>query len=184
MSISAPASPSRASSASRRDVVTATVDVAPTAARRRARLCSWPARRSRGRSPCTTRSTRIKVKPDWTMARVGGVTFPKMLAQFEAWAFHNGPDGKPDTADDIKLGLVDAAWSMEEYTATYDDDDIKFVGTLDAATGPLHAERRRPESGSARASRNNIGDVWVVASYTPTPARQAGARCARARTCW
>ena len=28
----------------------------------------------------------IKVKPDWAMARVGGVTFPKMLAQFEAWA--------------------------------------------------------------------------------------------------
>ena len=49
-------------------------------------------------------STRIKVKPDWAMARVGGATFPKMLAQFEAWAFHNGADGKPDTPDDLNLG--------------------------------------------------------------------------------
>ena len=47
----------------------------------------------------------IKVKPDWAMARVGGVTFPKMLAQFEAWGFQNGPDGQPDTADDIDLGI-------------------------------------------------------------------------------
>ncbi|OFW46093.1 MAG: quinohemoprotein amine dehydrogenase subunit alpha [Acidobacteria bacterium RIFCSPLOWO2_12_FULL_67_14b] len=107
----------------------------------------------------------IKVKPDWAMARVGGGTFPKMLAQFEAWAFHNGVDGRPDTADDINLGLVDAAWSMEEYAATYGDDDIKFVGTLNEATGRFTPNVDGPNP-QRRGERNNIGDVWVVAKYT------------------
>lgn len=108
----------------------------------------------------------IKVKPDWAMARVGGGTFPKMLAQFEAWAFNDGVDGRADTADDINLGLVDASWGMEEYAATYDDDDIKFVGTLDAATGRFTPNIDGPNP-SRKGSRNNIGDVWIVAKYTP-----------------
>jgi quinohemoprotein amine dehydrogenase len=104
----------------------------------------------------------IKVKPDWAMARVGGDTFPKMLAQFEAWGYSNGPDGKPDSADDIELGLVDAAWSMEEYAATYDDDDIKFVGVLNEATGRFVPNADGPNQARS-GERNNIGDVWVVA---------------------
>ena len=46
---------------------------------------------------------------------------------------------------------VDVKWSLEEYTATFDDDDLKFVGTLDPDRA-VHAERRRPESRSAAAS--------------------------------
>ena len=107
----------------------------------------------------------IKVKPDWAMARVGGVAFPKALAQFETWGYNNGADGRADTPDDVDLGLVDAQWSMEEFAATYDDDDIKFVGR--------HGRRGRDGSRRtstvrirpASASRNNIGDVWVVARY-------------------
>ncbi|MEO8678380.1 MAG: quinohemoprotein amine dehydrogenase subunit alpha [Vicinamibacterales bacterium] len=110
----------------------------------------------------------IKVKPDWAMARVGGVTFPKMLAQFEAWAYQNGPDGKPDTADDINLGLVDATWSMEEYTTTYDDDDMKYVGRLNEATGQFTPNIEGPNP-DRKGSRNNVGDVWVVAKYNPDP---------------
>src|SRR5262249_6496911 len=77
----------------------------------------------------------IKVLPQAGMARVGGANFPKQLQQFEAIAVANGPDGKPNTKDDVDLGLVDASWSIEEYTATYDDDDKEFVGTIDAASG-------------------------------------------------
>jgi quinohemoprotein amine dehydrogenase len=106
----------------------------------------------------------IKVKPDWAMSRVGGVTFPKMLAQFEAWGFQNGPDGKPDTPDDINLGIVDATWSMEEYTATYDDDDMKYVGKLNEATGQFTPNIEGPNP-DRKGSRNNVGDVWVVAKY-------------------
>src|SRR6185312_17062198 len=60
----------------------------------------------------------IKVTPQAGLARVGGVNFPKQYQQFEAIAYANGPDGKGDTKDDIALGLVDASWSLEEYTAT------------------------------------------------------------------
>ena len=48
---------------------------------------------------------------------------------------HNGPDGKPDTTDDLTLGSVDVKWKLEEYTATFGDDDLQFVGALDATTG-------------------------------------------------
>ena len=106
----------------------------------------------------------IKVKPDWAMARVGGVAFPKALAQFEAWGYSKGPDGRTDTADDIELGLVDVRWSMEEYAATYDDDDIKFVGKLDERTGRFTPNIDGPNPARS-GSRNNIGDVWVVARY-------------------
>src|SRR5260370_1256998 len=45
----------------------------------------------------------IKVRPQAGMARVGGTNFPKQFQQFEAVAYNNGADGKPDTKDDLKL---------------------------------------------------------------------------------
>lgn len=108
----------------------------------------------------------IKVKPDWAMARVGGVTFPKSFAQFEAWAFDNGADGKPDTADDINLGLVNATWSLEEYAAIYGDEDLKFVGRINEATGHFTPNVEGPNPDRV-GNRNNIGDVWAVAKYDP-----------------
>ena len=105
----------------------------------------------------------LKVTPAWNMARVGGVVFPKMLAQFEAVAYHNGPDGKPDTKDDVKLGVVDATWSIEEYTATFDDDDRAFVGKIDPASGLFTPAEDGPNP-KRSGNRNNVGDVWIVAT--------------------
>lgn len=109
--------------------------------------------------------SRIKVVPLAGLARVGGANFPKQLQQFDAIAYYNGPDGKQDTDDDLEIGRVNATWSLEEYGVTYDDDDVKFVGNVDqnglfmpALDGP------NPQRSS---SRNNVGDVWVVATYTP-----------------
>jgi quinohemoprotein amine dehydrogenase len=117
----------------------------------------------------------IRVLPQAGLARVGGVVFPKQYQQFEAVAFHNGPDKAPNTADDWNLGAVDATWSMEEYAATFDDTDVKYVGAIDAAglftpnvDGP-NPERKMSEAD--QWGRNNIGDVWVVASVTADPAR-------------
>ena len=121
--------------------------------------------------------SRIKVTPLAGMARVGGVVFPKQLQQFDAIAYHNGPDGKPDTDDDIEIGRVPVTWNLEEYATTYDDDDVKFVGTLDrnglftpAVDGP------NPQR---TGNRNNVGDVWVVATYQP-PEKNARPMKARA----
>jgi quinohemoprotein amine dehydrogenase len=111
----------------------------------------------------------VKVTPQAGLARVGGVTIPKQLQQFQAVAYHRGADGKAGTADDIDLGLVDATWTMEEYAATLNDDDMSFVGTLDKATGLFTPNIEGPNPKRA-GSRNNVGDVWVVAAV---PAKDA-----------
>jgi len=108
----------------------------------------------------------IKVSPQAGLARVGGANFPKQLQQFEAIAYANGPDGKPNTKDDIELGPVKAAWSVEEYTATFDDDDKDFVGTIDGASGLFTPNLDGPNP-KRRHGTNNYGDVWVVATYEP-----------------
>ena len=111
---------------------------------------------------------RLEVTPATGLARVGGAAFPKQYERFEARAWHDGPDGESGTDDDLDLGmLVDVDWSVEEYAVTFDDDDTAFVGTLGehgvfepAVDGP------NPERSG---NRNNIGDVWVVATLTTAP---------------
>jgi len=105
---------------------------------------------------------RIEVTPGTGTARSGGANFPKGYQIFDAWGFDDGPDGQPNTEDDLALGRVDVSWHLEEYAATYGDDDIDFVGEIQedgkfvpAADGP-NADRS--------GNRNNIGDVWVVAT--------------------
>jgi len=162
------------------DVATVAVDVAATAAQGMRDVFVAGASRQRALA-VFQRVDSIKVKPDWAMARVGGVGFPKALAQFEAWGYSNGPDGRAETGDDIELGLVDAQWSLEEYAATYDDDDVKFVGAIDAKTGRFTPNIDGPNPQRA-GSRNNIGDVWVVARYAAEPAGDKPAATYRART--
>ena len=112
----------------------------------------------------------LQVLPRAGLSRTGGVVYPKQFQQFEAMAFANGPDGKPDTADDLPLGIVSATWALEEYTATYDDDDVKFVGSIDAKG--LFTPNNDGPNPERRGNRNNVGDVWVVASYTPDGASE------------
>jgi quinohemoprotein amine dehydrogenase len=162
------------------DVVTVAVDVAATAAQGARDLFIAGASRPKALAVYDKIDT-IKVKPDWAMARVGGDTFPKMLAQFEAWGYSNGADGKPDSPDDIELGIVDAAWSMEEYAATYNDDDIKFVGTLNEATGRFTPNVDGPNPARA-GQRNNVGDVWVVAKVVGDSVGGKPAATLRARS--
>ncbi len=108
----------------------------------------------------------IRVSPEWGMARIGGERMPKGYSQFEARAYHRGTDGKAGTADDVDLGLVDATWSLEEYSATFDDDDIEYVGEIAARTGLFTPALDGPNP-ERSGNRNNIGDVWVIASYSP-----------------
>jgi quinohemoprotein amine dehydrogenase len=109
----------------------------------------------------------LKLNPGWSMARVGGVMFPKMLSRFEANGWSHGADGKPDTPDDLNLGAVDVIWTLEEYTATFDDDDVKFVGEIDGTRGLFTPALDGPNP-KRSGNRNNIGDVWVVATHERT----------------
>jgi len=120
----------------------------------------------------------LKVSPVSGMARVGGVVFPKQFQQFEAIGYSNGPDGKPDTADDLNLGAVPVKWSIEEYTATFGDDDAQFVGTLDQ--NGLFTPNVDGPNPKRSGNRNNVGDVWVVAELTGSDATPAKALRARA----
>jgi quinohemoprotein amine dehydrogenase len=147
------------------DVITAAVTVAPTAVIGPRGIVTAGAVKPAALM-VYDKVDNIRVTPEWNMARNGGVTFPKMFAQFEAWAYHNGPDKKPGTADDLKIDQVDATWSLEEYAATFDDDDTKYVGSLDAKTGLFTPNIEGPNPQRV-GERNNVGDVWVVATLAP-----------------
>lgn len=108
---------------------------------------------------------RIEVTPAAGMARVGGAAFPKGHQTFDAVGFNDGPDGEPGTDDDLELGRVPVSWSLEEYAATYGDDDVSYVGSMRAdGTFVPAIDGPNPER---KGLRNNVGDVWVVATHTP-----------------
>jgi quinohemoprotein amine dehydrogenase len=117
----------------------------------------------------------LQISPSWGMARVGGVMYPKMGARFEARGYSHGADGKPDTPDDLDLGQVAVVWSLEEYTATYDDDDVRFVGEIDPTRGVFTPAVDGPNP-ERSGNRNNVGDVWVVATYRPQDGEAQRAR--------
>jgi len=96
------------------------------------------------------------------LARLGGNGHPKGFQQFEAWAYNRGPDDKPNTNDDVELGPVDATWSVEEFYSVFGDDDKEFVGTLNSSG--LFTPSLDGPNPQRKFSRNNYGDVWVVAT--------------------
>jgi quinohemoprotein amine dehydrogenase len=104
----------------------------------------------------------IQVVPESAVARLGSDVHPKGFQQFEAVAYQRGADGKLHTADDVELGPVDVNWSVEEFYAVYGDDDKDFVGTL-SPTGLFTPALDGPNP-KRKFSRNNYGDVWVVAT--------------------
>ncbi len=113
----------------------------------------------------------VKIVPDWGMARVGGVVFPKQVQQFEVHAVSYGSDGKSGTNDDLDLGAVDSRWTIEEYPATFRDDDVKFVGEMSSAG--LFIPNLDGPNPQRSNNRDNVGDVWVVGAYTPEGAKDA-----------
>jgi len=104
----------------------------------------------------------IKVTPDTALAHLGSDVHPKGYQQFEAIAYQRGADGKPHTADDVELGPIDVNWSVQEFYAVYGDDDKEFVGSL-SNTGLFTPASDGPNP-QRKFSRNNYGDVWVVAT--------------------
>jgi quinohemoprotein amine dehydrogenase len=108
------------------------------------------------------------------MARTGGANFPKGYQVFEAIGFDNGPDGDPETEDDLDLGRVSVTWRMEEYAAIYDDDDIDFVGSI-GQDGTVVPSEDGPNP-DRPGNRNNVGDVWVVATHVAAGAEALTAR--------
>ena len=110
----------------------------------------------------------IKITPDASFARLGGTITAKQYAQFEAIGYSNGPDGKPGTADDVALGPVTSAWSLEEFYSTPNDDDVQYVGSINDS-GLFTPNLEGPNPDRKKQANNypteNWGDVWVDALY-------------------
>lgn len=104
----------------------------------------------------------VTVTPDRGMARLGGGRMAPGYVQFDAFGMGFGPDGKPNTADDVNLGRIDVNWSLGELPTTYYDDDTKFVGKIDA--NGLFAPNIDGPNNQRRFGRNNYGEVWAVAT--------------------
>lgn len=104
----------------------------------------------------------LKVTPETAIARLGGGKHPKGYDQFDAWGYDAGPDGKPNTPDDVNVGIVAADWVVQEFQSTWYDDDSKYVGKLSpTAFFTPNVDGPNPERSNLR---NNYGDVWVVAT--------------------
>jgi quinohemoprotein amine dehydrogenase len=95
----------------------------------------------------------VKVTPESSLASFGSQTYARGFQQFEAIGYQRGPDGKPHTADDLELGPVQVAWSMEVF---YEVDANKQdrVGTV-STTGFFTP---------AAANPGNNYDVWIMAT--------------------
>ena len=90
---------------------------------------------------------------------------------------YEGPLAEVAERDDARLERVvagDAAgfWNL---VVENGDDDLKWVGTIDSATGAFTPNVDGPNPERV-GNRNNIGDVWVVAEYTPTGAEPVHGR--------
>lgn len=104
----------------------------------------------------------IKVTPEAGLGHLGSDVHPKGYQQFEAIAFSRGADGKQHTADDVDLGPIDVTWSVEEFQSVFGDDDKGFIGQL--SPNALFTPASDGPNPERKFSRNNYGDVWVVAT--------------------
>ncbi|MEE9393664.1 MAG: quinohemoprotein amine dehydrogenase subunit alpha [Planctomycetota bacterium] len=105
----------------------------------------------------------LKIEPLRGFSRIGGGRMPKQFERFEAIAMNRGPDDKIGTADDIRVKRVDATWKLEEFPVRDGDDDVLYVGVIDAQTGVFTPGIDGPNP-KRKWQANNIGDVYVAAS--------------------
>ncbi len=107
----------------------------------------------------------VRVEPPYAIARVGGGggTTPPVPVQFDAIAYLDGPDGKPGTADDVRLGAVKARWSVSDFDATAEKlSDAKFAGTM--KPGGLFVPAEAGPNPRRPYHTNNAGDLKVHAT--------------------
>ncbi|MBV9744129.1 MAG: quinohemoprotein amine dehydrogenase subunit alpha [Acidobacteriia bacterium] len=97
----------------------------------------------------------LKVTPESALAAFGDQKRSRGYQQFEVTAYHGGPDGKLHTADDVPLGPVDAAWSLQIFYAP-EGSNTDHVGTI-SSSGFFKPAAVSPESNF---------DVWVIATAT------------------
>ncbi|MGG1663504.1 quinohemoprotein amine dehydrogenase subunit alpha [Brevibacillus sp. NRS-1366] len=107
----------------------------------------------------------IKVTPDYAIARIGGAgPMDKVSVQFVAYAYSNGKDGKPGTADDLSLGPVEANWTFEPFPAGSDPQNTQYMGTLDK--NGLFTPQVEGINPKRTYTQENLGTATVIATAT------------------
>jgi quinohemoprotein amine dehydrogenase len=134
--------------------IVAEVDVAPGAGSGR-RSVSFRSATLEDAVAIYDRVDYVKVTPESSLATFGSQDYSRGVQQFEALGYQRGPDGRLHTADDLELGPVPVAWSMEVFYET-DPSKQERVGTL-SPTGFFTP---------AAANPGTNFDVWIVATAT------------------
>ncbi|GAA0784084.1 quinohemoprotein amine dehydrogenase subunit alpha [Marinobacterium sediminicola] len=119
-----------------------------------------------GRFAVYDRIASVKVVPEFAVARVGGNggSTPKVEARFEAEAWAAGADGKSGTADDYRIGMVPATWSVAPFDEVAEADrDVHFSGRMNSATGVFTPAAAGPNP-ERRMMTNNAGNLKVQAT--------------------
>jgi quinohemoprotein amine dehydrogenase len=107
----------------------------------------------------------VRIEPPYAIARIGGGggTRPPVPVQFDAIAYLDGADGKPGTADDVRLGAMKARWSVTDFDATAEKlSDSKFAGTM--KPGGLFVPAEAGPNPRRPYHTNNAGDLKVHAT--------------------
>ena len=108
----------------------------------------------------------LKVEPAFGLARVGGGggSAGKVPARFDAVGYWNGPDGQAGTADDIRIGVVPAKWSVAPFNEEAETlDDVAHAGQMDAELGIFMPGVAGPNP-DRPFSTNNAGNLKVLAT--------------------
>jgi quinohemoprotein amine dehydrogenase len=112
------------------------------------------------------RIDRIDVTPAYAVGRVGGAggSQPEVQARFEALAWANGADAQPGTADDLRIGMVNAEWSIVPWDQkAAEDEDLKFAGQMDKDSGVFTPAAAGPNP-ARKYQTNNAGALKVLAA--------------------
>jgi len=107
----------------------------------------------------------VRVRPLQGLSRNGGAKHPRQYERFEAYAVHRGPDKKPYTDDDVDLFQVRGKWQLAEFAVRDNDDDLQYVGSIDANTGVFTPNIDGPNP-KRKWQANNVGDVFATFETT------------------
>lgn len=117
----------------------------------------------------------VQIKPDYAIARVGDNDGPlaPVPAQFDAVAFLNGADGEAGTDDDIRIGAMPAAWSVDNANEMAADmQDTKYAGQIEA--NGLFMPAGAGPNPERRYGTNNAGELSIKASVSDGDAAVEG----------
>lgn len=106
----------------------------------------------------------VRIEPGNAIARVGdgGGPIGKVPTQFEAIGYLNGPDRRPGTADDVRIGVMPAKWRIGNLNKNAENmRDANFVGKMDAKG--LFIPAAAGPNPKRKYSTNNAGEIKVTA---------------------